>query len=145
MSPKNNTLTPTVTSDLVITRIFQASRAVVFKLWTEPHHLALWWGPRGFTNPVCTVDVRVGGAISIDMKGPDGIVYPMTGVFEDVIAEERIVFTANALDENGELGLIVRNTITFEDNAGYTKLTLLAQVTKVTTQGERYLAGMQEG
>ena len=46
--------------------------------------MAQWFGPRGFTNPVCELDVRVGGSIRIVMRGPDGNDYPMTGVFREV-------------------------------------------------------------
>ena len=77
--------TPDVgTQDLSITRIFDAPRAVVFKVWTESEHVAKWWGPYGFTNPVCEVDARPGGAIRIDMRGPDGVVYPMGGIFHEI-------------------------------------------------------------
>ena len=69
--------------EVVLTRVFDAPRALVFKIWTEPHHLAKWWGPRDFTNPVCELDVRVGGKILIHMHAPDGTVYPMTGTFRE--------------------------------------------------------------
>src|SRR5436190_8252782 len=63
--------------ELVLTRVFDAPREVVFRAWTDPERLAQWWGPRGFTNPRCEWDARPGGAIRVDMKGPDGTVYPM--------------------------------------------------------------------
>jgi Activator of Hsp90 ATPase homolog 1-like protein len=68
--------------ELVLTRVFDAPRELVFKAWTDPKCVAQWWRPRGFTNPVCEVDVRPGGAIRIHMRGPDGTVYPMTGVYQ---------------------------------------------------------------
>jgi len=55
-----------------ITRVVNASRSLVFKAWTDAKDVAQWWGPRGFTNPVCELDVRPGGAIRIHMRGPDG-------------------------------------------------------------------------
>ncbi len=70
--------------DLVMTREFDAPRELVFKAWTDAKQTAQWWGPKGFTNPVCELDVRVGGAIRIHMRAPDGVVYPMTGVFEEI-------------------------------------------------------------
>jgi uncharacterized protein YndB with AHSA1/START domain/DNA-binding transcriptional ArsR family regulator len=63
--------------ELVLTREFDARREAVFKAWTDPKQMAKWWGPRGFTNPVCEMDVRPGGKIRIDMCGPDGVVNPM--------------------------------------------------------------------
>jgi uncharacterized protein YndB with AHSA1/START domain len=87
--------------ELVFTRSFKAPPSVVFKAWTDPRHVAQWWGPRGFTNPVCELDVRQGGAIRIDMRGPDGTVYPMTGAYREIVEPERLVFTSAALDEKG--------------------------------------------
>ena len=65
--------------DLVLIRIFDAPRERVWKAWTDPRQVAQWWGPAGFTNPRCEVDVRPGGVLRIDMRGPDGTVYPMAG------------------------------------------------------------------
>jgi uncharacterized protein YndB with AHSA1/START domain len=56
--------------ELILTRILGAPRSLVFRAWTDPKHLARWWGPRGFSNPVCELDVRPGGLIRIDMRGP---------------------------------------------------------------------------
>jgi uncharacterized protein YndB with AHSA1/START domain len=86
--------------ELVLTRVFDAPRELVFKAWTDPQRVAQWWGPRCFTNPVCELDVRPAGAIRIHMRGPDGTVYPMTGVYQ-VVEPERIVFTSAALDAEG--------------------------------------------
>ena len=74
--------------ELITTRIFDAPREVVFRAWTDPERLKRWWGPKGFTNPVCEVDVRTGGAIRIDMRAPDGAVYPMTGAFVEIVEPE---------------------------------------------------------
>ena len=60
------------TRDVSITRIIDAPRELVFRMWTDPAHMARWWGPHDFTNPVCELDVRVGGAIRIHMRGPNG-------------------------------------------------------------------------
>ncbi len=61
---------PPAKRELNITRIFDAPRSLVFKMWTDPKHVAQWWGPKGFTNPVCERDVRPGGALRIVMRGP---------------------------------------------------------------------------
>ena len=65
--------------EFVITTIINAPRALVFKAWTDPKQMAQWWGPKGFTNPVCEMDVRPGGAHRIVMRGPDGTDYPIKG------------------------------------------------------------------
>src|SRR5687768_2336267 len=93
---KRTAAKPIAETEVVLTRLFDAPRALVFKVWTEPRHLAQWWGPRDFTNPVCELDVRVGGSILIHMRAPDGRVYPMTGTFREIVAPERLVFTAVA-------------------------------------------------
>src|ERR1700741_568913 len=92
---------PLSESEVVLTRVFDAPRALVFRTWTEPQHLAKWWGPRDFTNPVCELDVRVGGRIFIEMHAPDGTVYPMSGTLREIVVPERLVFSAIAEDRKG--------------------------------------------
>jgi uncharacterized protein YndB with AHSA1/START domain len=131
--------------ELITTRIFDAPREVVFRAWTDPERLKRWWGPKGFTSPVCEVDVRPGGTIRIDMRAPDGVVYPMTGVFHEIAEPERLVFSNSALDKNGEPLFEVLNTVTFADEGGKTKLTVRASVSKVKGRAAPHLAGMEEG
>jgi uncharacterized protein YndB with AHSA1/START domain len=131
--------------ELVTTRIFDAPREVVFQAWTDPERLQRWWGPKGFTNPVCEVDVRPGGAILIHMRAPDGTVYPMTGVFHEIVKPERLVFTSGALDPKGEPLFEVLNTVTFAEENGKTKLTLHARVTMARGGAAQHLAGMEQG
>ncbi len=142
---KNNPATTLAERGLVFTRVIDAPRELVWKAWTEPGHVAEWWGPQGFTNPVCELDVRPGGAIRIDMRGPDGTVYPMMGVFREIVAPERLVFTSVALDEKGKPLFEELNTVTFERHDGKTKLTIHASVSKATAEAEPYLAGMEQG
>jgi hypothetical protein len=65
--------------EVVITRLFDAPPEVVFAAWTDPEQLARWWGPDGFTNPVCELGVRLNGAWHIVMRAPDGTEYPCRG------------------------------------------------------------------
>ncbi|HEY9085935.1 MAG TPA: SRPBCC domain-containing protein [Candidatus Tyrphobacter sp.] len=129
----------------MITRVFDAPRDLVFRVWTDPAHVARWWGPKDFTNPRCELDVRPGGAIHIDMRSPDGTVYPMKGVFAEIVAPERLVFSSSALDENGAALFEVLTTVTFVDEGGKTKLTMRAHVTKTTPGAQMYLEGMETG
>jgi uncharacterized protein YndB with AHSA1/START domain len=131
--------------ELVLTRVFDAPRERVFKAWTDPQRVAQWWGPRCFTNPVCELDVRPGGAIRIHMRGPDGTVYPMTGVYQEVVEPERIVFTSAALDAEGNPLFEVLTTVTFVEQDGKTKQTLHARVIKRTAEAAPYLKGMEAG
>src|SRR5262245_36546673 len=123
--------TPSATSDpeIVITRVFNAPRELVWKVWTQPEHVAKWWGPRGFDTRVVALDLRPGGKSHYIMRGPDGAEYPVCGTFLEVIPYERIVTT----DEFGEdfkppvgvelpQGMIL--TALFEDDGDKTRLTL---------------------
>jgi uncharacterized protein YndB with AHSA1/START domain len=130
--------------DLVLTRVFDAPREVVFRAWTDPKHLAQWFGPNGFTNPVCEVDLRPGGEWRHVMRGPDGTEYPMTAIFQEVIRPERLVFVCYVPDKEKSLFEIL-NTVNFIAQGGKTKLTLEAKVLKSTPEAAPMLAGMEEG
>jgi uncharacterized protein YndB with AHSA1/START domain len=131
--------------DLVLVRLLDAPRSAVFKLWTDAGHLAQWWGPHGYTNPVCEADARPGGAILIHMRAPDGRTHAMTGIFHEIVAPERLVFTCVVPDENGNRLFEILNTVLFEDAGGRTKLTLRASVVAATDAAAPYLAGMDKG
>lgn len=130
---------------LKLTRVFDAPRRLLFKVWTDPTHLAAWWGPQGFTNPRCEWDARADGLIRIDMRAFDGRVYPMSGKFREVVPPEKIVFLSAALDEAGNPMFEVLNTVTFTENAGKTTLTLTACVVTATAHAPQYLKGMEMG
>ena len=131
--------------ELVFTRVLSAPRSRVFKAWTDPKHVAPWWGPHGFTNPVCELDARPGGAIRIHMCGPDGTVYPMTGVYQEIVEPERLVFTSAALDKEGNPLFEVLNTVTFAEQGGKTTQTSRARAVKATAEAAPYLEGMEAG
>ncbi len=131
---------------VVITRIFDAPRALVFKAWTDPSHLAQWWGPKGFTNPVCEVDLRLGGTLRIVMRAPDGAEHPMRGVFREIMPPERLVFTNIATNANGKILLEGLTTVTFaEQGAGQTKLTVESRAVARVDFASRMLEGMEIG
>jgi uncharacterized protein YndB with AHSA1/START domain len=131
--------------ELTITRVFDAPREVVWKAWTDPKQMAKWWGPFGFTNPVCKLDVRPGGAWHIVMRGPDGAEYPCGGVYREVVEPERLVFTNNAIGKEGEQLLEGFTRVTFEDQGGKTKLTLYTRAVAVVDFAAGYLKGMEAG
>jgi uncharacterized protein YndB with AHSA1/START domain len=131
--------------ELTITRLIHAPVALVFKAWTDTKMLATWWGPKGFTNPVCEIDVKPGGRIYIEMTAPDGTAYPMDGVFHEILAPEKLVFTSAALDENKKRLFEIMNTVTFAEENGKTKLTVHVKVTNIHSTSGHYLKGMNEG
>src|SRR6266576_3042626 len=101
--------------ELVLTRVFDAPRELVFKARTDPKQVAQWWRPHGFSNPVCELDLRPGAAIRIHKRGPDGTVYPMTGDHE-IVKPERLVFTRAALGADGSPLFEVLTTMTFAES-----------------------------
>ena len=127
-----------------MTRTFNAPRALAFKAWTDPEMVQHWWGPKYFTNPVCEVDARPGGAIKITMRGPDGTDYPMAGRFDELSPPDRLIFTS-WVDRDGERVLEVHTTVTFEEKDGKTLLTMWGVVQKATEAAKPMLAGMEQG
>jgi uncharacterized protein YndB with AHSA1/START domain len=136
--------------EATITRIVDAPREVVFQAWTDPKQVAKWWGPTDFTVPVCELDVRPGGAIRIDMRGPAGTpydaVFPMRGVFEEIARPSRLVFTDSAFFGDDESpGMEGRTAVTFEEHDRKTKVAVHAVLLKVQPQYAEAAAGMEEG
>lgn len=110
--------------ELLIVRQLPAPRDLVFAAWTEPHHLKRWWGPHGFTVPHCEIDLRVGGGFRIDMRGPDGTIYPTTGTYREITRPERLIY-AEVFGCLGQPDLSSLVTVSFaEAAAGTTRVTV---------------------
>jgi uncharacterized protein YndB with AHSA1/START domain len=131
--------------EVTLTRVFDAPPQLVWKAWTEPRHMAQWWGPKAFTNPVCEIDLRERGTIRIHMRGPNGTVYPMTGTFEEIIPLKRLVFSTVARDLDDNPLLEGKTTVTFEDVGGKTKLTIRSWAVGIAPIAPQMLAGMEMG
>jgi uncharacterized protein YndB with AHSA1/START domain len=117
----------TADQDIIISRVFNAPRRLVFEAWTDPEHVAQWWGPNGFSSGACAIDLRVGGVFRLDLLGPDGVIYPCKGVFHEIVKPERIVYTGTAEDGHAcGSGLPPRGTVTvtFIEHDGKTTLTI---------------------
>ncbi len=124
------------TKGLVITRIFDAPRELVWKAWTEPERMKRWWGPKNFTSPFCKIDFRVGGKYLFCMRSPEGQDFWSTGVYREIVEPERILCTDSFADEKGnvvpatyygmsaDFPLELQVTLTFEEHDGKTKMTL---------------------
>lgn len=136
----------TENKELTITRVLDAPRELVWKVWTDPKHLAQWWGPHGFTAPTCEMDLKPGGALRIHMEHPAFPNHWMKGVFKEIIPPEKLVFTSGAfIGEDGKAGIETSNTITLEDLGGRTRLTINAVVTKLAPEFTSAYEGMNEG
>ena len=136
---------PLAEREITITRLFDAPRTVVFKAWTDAMQLAQWWGPKGFTNPACEIDARVGGAIRIHMLAPNGQVYPMKGEIREIVPPERLVFINNAVDQAGNPIIEGLTTVSFADEGDKTKLTLHTRGSAMVEYAVAYLQGMEHG
>ncbi len=127
---------------LLITRIFDAPRSLVFKAWTEPGHLARWWGPRGYTTSVSEMDLRPGGAYRFRMQSPEGVVHWWYGTIREVVEPERIVWSCRLDDKDGKLVYAeTLLTVTFEDQGAKTKLTLHQGVFQTVSSRDGHRAG----
>jgi uncharacterized protein YndB with AHSA1/START domain len=134
----------TASNEIVVTRVLDAPRSLVFKAWTEPERMKRWWGPNGFTMPFCKIDLRPGGVMHFCMRSPEGQDIWCKGVYREVVEPERIVSTDSFSDKDGNVvepsqygmnpewpseALI---TVTFAEQAGKTKFTLRHAVGSAT-------------
>ena len=110
---------------LIITRIFDAPRELVWKAWTEPERMVKWQGPRGFTSTVERSDFRPGGAFRIHMRGPENDEHWTQGVFREIVAPQRLVMAGCWADAQGRpVGPETTVTVTLENLGARTQLTL---------------------
>ena len=107
---------------IIGTRVFDAPRELVFSAFTDPNHLAQWWGPDGFTTTTSAFEFRPGGVWRFVMHGPDGRDYQNRVTYVEIVPPQRIVYRHTG-DEDVE-PVKFTQTITFEDmGGGKTKLT----------------------
>ncbi|MDP9023811.1 MAG: SRPBCC domain-containing protein [Candidatus Eremiobacteraeota bacterium] len=112
---------------ITITRSFDAPRALVFRMWTEPAQLRRWWGLRDSTIVHCEVDLRVGGTFRIDMRTSEGITYVNRGVYLEVVADEQIAYE-DLRDADVRARIPTgRHTIRFADGKNATIVTLTSE------------------
>ncbi|HEX6915519.1 MAG TPA: SRPBCC domain-containing protein [Chitinophagaceae bacterium] len=119
----------------VFTRTMHRSREFVFKRCTEAEHVACWWGPYHFTNPLCLWEARPGGHILIYMRAPDGMEFRVTGSFHEVQEPERLVFTTRCFESSKgiwELEVLVTLILTTVNEK--TNLTLEATLMKASAE-----------
>lgn len=116
MNPTNSQAVSTAGRELVMTRLLNAPRELVFKVWTEPQHMAQWWGPNGFTNTVHELNFKPGGALRFTMHGPDGTDYKNKIVYIEIVPPERLIYSHGGEDEDESEPFHV--TVTFDEEAG---------------------------
>jgi uncharacterized protein YndB with AHSA1/START domain len=116
---ENDSATAKRPPELVLSRTFDAPRALVFEAWSSAEHLSRWFTPRPLTTSQCEVDFRPGGIFRLTMRMPDGIEFPMDGRFGELVAPERLTFRATIHGGN-----VVDTTVTFSEHEGKTTMTV---------------------
>ena len=102
---------------IVGSRLFDAPRALVWKVWSDPKHIAQWWGPNGFTNTIEKMDFRPGGGWILVMHGPDGTDYKNRFVYREIVEPERIAYSHLT-------GPLFEALAVFEEEGGKTRVTV---------------------
>ena len=153
---KKQLIQDTLDREIVITRIIDAPRELVWKAWTESEHLARWWAPKGCSTPFCTVDLRPGGRFHFCMQMPDGGKVWGIGVYREIVEPERLVYTDSFSDEKGNpvppsrYGMSESHpdetvvTVTFDEYQGKTTLTLRHSISKSVKEREGTEQGWKE-
>lgn len=137
---KKNNSNATKNGEFVITRLFDGSREKVWRAWTNPEQVKRWWGPKHFSAPSISIDLRVGGKYIYCMRSPEGEEYWSAGIYQEIVPQEKLVMSDSFADEKGNVvpatyygmspdwPLELPVTIKFEDQSaresGKTKLTL---------------------
>jgi uncharacterized protein YndB with AHSA1/START domain len=142
---------------MVVTRVFDAPRELVWKAWTDPKYVMQWWGPKGFTSPVCKMDFRVGGKFHICTTTPDGQEFWHGGEYHEIVPLEKIVSSMYFSDAEGnkvdpaQLGIEheaiegAHDVILFEDlGNGQTKLTFIGNEPMESAKNSGQLEGMNQ-
>ena len=145
------------TERMVVTRVFDAPRELVWKAWTDPKYVMQWWGPKGFSAPVCKMDFRVGGKFLYCMRTPDGQEFWNGGEYHEIVPHEKIVSSMYFSDSEGnkveaaQLGIEheaiegARDVILFEDlGNGQTKVTFIGNETMENAIKTGQLEGMNQ-
>jgi len=127
--------------EIEMTRLFDAPRELVFDAFSNPAHVPHWFGPRGWSVPVCEIDLRPGGSWRYVLRGPDGEEMGMSGVYKEIAPPERIVTTESFDDYPGES----LNTLTLTEEDGKTRYTVTVLYADMETRDAVLASGMSEG
>jgi uncharacterized protein YndB with AHSA1/START domain len=140
-SPGATTFATPSDREIVITRLFDAPRRLVYEALTNPEHVPHWYGPRGWTLPVCQIDLRPGGAWRFVLRGPQGTDMGMRGVYQEIAPPERLVSTESYDDYPGES----LNTVVLTEADGKTTMTVTVLYPSKEVRDAVLNSGMQAG
>lgn len=128
--------------DIVVSRLFDASPALVFDAWTKPEHVLRWWGCGLMTMPVCEIDLRVGGAWRFVLRMPDGTEHGFHGVYREITPGKRLEYTYVYEPMPNHEAVV---TVTFEERDGKTLLSERCRHRTTEDRDGHLAAGMEEG
>jgi uncharacterized protein YndB with AHSA1/START domain len=128
---------------IVMTRILAAPRKLVWKAWTDPVHVAQWWGPRGITTKIVKLDLRPGGTWRFEHHMPDGSSYAFKGIYLEVVEPEKLVNTFG-MEGMFEDKLLVE-THTFEEENGRTHYKSVSRFDTIEDRDGMLASGMETG
>jgi uncharacterized protein YndB with AHSA1/START domain len=141
-APRETTFAAPSDREIAVTRLFDAPRELVFDAWTKPGHITSWMlGPEGWTMPVCEVDLRPGGVWRFVWRGAGGKEMGMDGVYREVDAPERMVFT----ESWGGDWPPTLNTVILTEEDGKTRLTYTVLYVSTGVRDAAFSTGMTEG
>jgi uncharacterized protein YndB with AHSA1/START domain len=112
---------------VIVTRMFDAPRSLVWDVITDPKHVVHWYGGPGFTNPVCEMDLRPGGTWRHVMQAPNGMRFTINSVFLEVVRPERLVWKTIKDENRTPAPPTAVSTVTLEEHGHQTKWTLVAR------------------
>jgi uncharacterized protein YndB with AHSA1/START domain len=136
------TLTVKSEREVVLTRLFEAPRRLVFEAYTRPEHVRQWWGLRGSTMTLCEMDVRPGGAWRYVVREADGSENAFRGEYREVVPPERLVQT---FEFEGMPGAVVLDSYSFEEHEGVTRITATSLFDSVEARDGMLQSGMESG
>jgi uncharacterized protein YndB with AHSA1/START domain len=141
-------LCPPEDAVIIISRVVDAPRELVFEALTDPKHLSQFWGPKWTTTQLCKVDLRIGGEFRVEMRGPDGAVYPCTGIYREIVPPERIVYAGTGKDDEpcgGGLPPRSLVTMTFEAQGSRTRITIHTKLGSYADREAAIAGGFNQG
>src|SRR5437773_7159308 len=127
--------------EIVMTRVFDAPRRLVFEAFSKPELLKRWFGPRGWSLVVCKVDFKVGGGFRFVLRGPDGRQMGMRGVYREIVPPERSVHMESYDDYPGESQV----TAAFVEQGGKTTLNATVLYLSRVARAAVTKSGMEHG
>jgi uncharacterized protein YndB with AHSA1/START domain len=139
---KESTLRVLSDTQIEMSRVFNAPRELVWKALTDPEAIPQWWGPRYLTTVVDKMDVRIGGAWRYIQKDSDGNVYAFSGMYNELVPPERIVYT---FEFEMMAGHVVIDSVTLEDLGAATRMSVMSTFQSKEDMDGMMQSGMEAG